>query len=155
MELYISKLILFLNGFSICVFVYNHLRQATTRPKTEPLQYSHSNPLKSNAKFSLMPIFIAFASRFFCASLSATERWCCDNRHFLSSSQCCIFPVESLLFTLPGCPICAFVKYSSLAASITLEIIRNGTNTQGFCWLLKVILPFTLNEVMATMQGQN
>lgn len=78
----------------------------------------------------------------------------------LSSSQCCIFPVESLLVTLPGCPICAFVKYSSLAASITLETIRNGTNTQGFCWLLKVILPFRLNEVMATvglraMQGQN
>lgn len=113
MELYTSKLILFLNGFSICVFCLQPSQAHGTtwyHPKTEPLQYSHSNLLKSNAKFSLMPVFIAFASRFFCASVSATERWCCDNRCFLSSSQCCIFPLESLLVTLPGCPICAFCK---------------------------------------------
>lgn len=146
-------------AFKFVVFVYSHLRQATTQyhPKTEPLQYSHSNLLKSKAKFSLMPIFTTFASRFFCAS---TERWCCDNRCFLSSSQCCIFPLESLFVTLPGCPICAFVKYSSLAASITLEIIRNEANTQGFCWLLKAILHFMLNKVIATiglraMEGQD
>lgn len=122
---------------------------------------SHSYLIEVKGKFFIDACVYCFCFQVFCVTLSATEWWCCDNRCFLSSSVSAAYShLNPWLLLLSSCLICAFLRHSSIAALVDLEMIRNGTNTHVLYWLLKAILLLTLSEVMVTighraMQEQN
>lgn len=120
MKLYVSKLVLFLNGFSICALCIQpsqalgsgDIEQTMSwyYPKTDLLQYSHSCPIDVKYKI-FIDIYSYCFQDFLCFFVCQRGVVLCQQMLSELVSYCCIFPLGSLVAFLAVCLVFAFLRY--------------------------------------------